>query len=78
MNDTILIVKTVATDVVPHLPLELMNFEHAPTEVWYQEDNTDFQVCYHPVRAELLFSSHDGSVLQSSTHLRHDFVVFVM
>eukprot|EP01138_Halocafeteria_seosinensis_P003081 gb/GECG01003149.1/.p1 GENE.gb/GECG01003149.1/~~gb/GECG01003149.1/.p1 ORF type:complete len:313 (+),score=31.07 gb/GECG01003149.1/:1-939(+) len=32
-------------DPVPHLPLELMDFYHVPTEVWYNSDSSSFQVC---------------------------------
>jgi len=33
-------------DIVPHLPPELLNFHHVPTEVWYNsEDSSTYQVC---------------------------------
>lgn len=32
-------------DIVPHLPTIDMGFHHVATEVWYQEDNVQYQVC---------------------------------
>ena len=32
-------------DVVPHLPPQILGFHHPGTEVWYQENNVDYQVC---------------------------------
>ena len=32
-------------DIVPHLPLEAMGFHHVPTEVWYNEASSSYQVC---------------------------------
>lgn len=32
-------------DPVPHVPLEAMGFHHIPTEVWYTEDASSYQVC---------------------------------
>jgi hypothetical protein len=32
-------------DIVPHLPPALLGFQHCPTEVLYQENNVNFQVC---------------------------------
>lgn len=32
-------------DIVPHLPTESMGFHHVKTEVWYQENNTEYKVC---------------------------------
>jgi hypothetical protein len=30
-------------DIVPHVPLKLMDFHHVPTEVWYY-DHSDFSI----------------------------------
>ena len=32
-------------DIVPHLPPEIAGFHHDATEVWYQENNIQYQVC---------------------------------
>jgi len=32
-------------DLVPHLPLQSMNFHHEPREVWYNETFTSYKVC---------------------------------
>lgn len=32
-------------DIVPHLPPEIAGFHHDATEVWYQSDNVQYQVC---------------------------------
>lgn len=32
-------------DIVPHLPFEIMGYHHMSTEVWYQENNIQYQVC---------------------------------
>ncbi|KAG9396026.1 Lipase (class 3) [Carpediemonas membranifera] len=35
-------------DIVPHLPMENMlveKYHHEPTEVWYNEPNTEYRVC---------------------------------
>jgi hypothetical protein len=32
-------------DIVPHLPPEDFGFQHAMTEVWYNEAQTSYQVC---------------------------------
>ena len=32
-------------DIVPHLPLESLGYNHIPQEVWYNEDNTKYKIC---------------------------------
>ncbi|EAR96905.3 lipase family protein (macronuclear) [Tetrahymena thermophila SB210] len=32
-------------DPVPHVPLQKMGFQHTRTEVWYNKNNTSYQVC---------------------------------
>lgn len=32
-------------DPVPHLPLEAWGYHHPPTEVFYTEDQSSYQVC---------------------------------
>jgi hypothetical protein len=32
-------------DIVPHLPEELLEYEHIPNEVWYNEENSHYEVC---------------------------------
>lgn len=32
-------------DIVPHLPEEALGYQHIPTEVWYNEDNSNYDVC---------------------------------
>mmetsp|Transcript_27648 Transcript_27648/g.95621 ORF Transcript_27648/g.95621 Transcript_27648/m.95621 type:complete len:294 (-) Transcript_27648:397-1278(-) len=32
-------------DIVPHLPVYAFGFHHTPTEVWYNEDCTEYVVC---------------------------------
>ena len=32
-------------DIVPHLPQELLEYEHIPNEVWYNEENSQYMEC---------------------------------
>ena len=32
-------------DIVPHLPLESLGYNHIPQEVWYNKDNTKYKIC---------------------------------
>ena len=32
-------------DIVPHLPQERFGYQHIPSEIWYNEDNTKFIKC---------------------------------
>lgn len=32
-------------DIVPHLPEEALGFLHIPQEIWYNEDNTNYETC---------------------------------
>jgi len=32
-------------DIVPHVPLQIMNYHHVPTEVWFSSNTVNFTVC---------------------------------
>ena len=31
--------------MVPHVPQEFLGYLHIPSEIWYDEDNTKYQLC---------------------------------
>jgi len=32
-------------DVVPHVPQELLDYQHIPQEIWYSENNDEYTIC---------------------------------
>lgn len=39
-------------DMVPHLPQEVLGYIHAPSEIWYNEKNTDYKICDDSITME--------------------------
>lgn len=37
-------------DVVPHLPPIEFNYSHVNTEIWYNEDNSEYIICFNPIK----------------------------
>ena len=32
-------------DIVPHLPQEKLDYNHIPSEIWYNQNNTEYKLC---------------------------------
>ena len=56
-------------DVVPHLPPMEINYSHVNTEIWYNEDNSEYQICF--TMKNCFSSCGNDSCLNSDDHLNY-------
>jgi hypothetical protein len=61
-------------DIVPHLPEQAFGFLHIPQEIWYNEENTEFETCNDDTQHEDELCSNSCGPLHctsTSDHLNY-------
>jgi len=56
-------------DVVPHLPPIEFNYSHVNTEIWYNENNSEYTICLNP--SKCYSSCGNKSCLNTNDHLNY-------
>lgn len=56
-------------DVVPHLPPIEFNYSHVNTEIWYNENNSEYIICLNPIKCNS--SCGDNTCLNTDDHLNY-------
>uniref|UniRef100_A0A6C0KYD0 Fungal lipase-type domain-containing protein n=1 Tax=viral metagenome TaxID=1070528 RepID=A0A6C0KYD0_9ZZZZ len=66
-------------DIVPHLPQYRLNYHHIPSEIWFNENNTDYKICNDSnleERGECSNSCYPFSCTSTSDHLKYLNITF--
>lgn len=58
-------------DMVPHVPQEFLGYLHIPSEIWYNEDNTNYQLCNDNYETEDDLCSNSCSPFQCTSSDDH-------
>lgn len=56
-------------DTVPHLPPIEFNYSHVNTEIWYNENNSEYTICFNP--SKCYSSCGNNSCLNNEDHLNY-------
>ena len=58
-------------DIVPHVPEELLGFQHVSEEIWYNEPNTDYKICAETEEASCSDSCAPLHCTSTSDHMHY-------
>jgi len=58
-------------DIVPHVPEELVGFQHVSEEVWYNEQNTEYKICADTESASCSDSCAPLHCTSTSDHINY-------
>ena len=58
-------------DIVPHVPEELLGFQHVSEEVWYNEQNTEYKICADTESASCSDSCAPLHCTSTSDHINY-------
>ena len=61
-------------DMVPHIPQEFLNYVHVSQEIWYNEENSDYNVCNDKDNREDPYCSDSCSPIHctsTSDHMKY-------
>jgi hypothetical protein len=54
-------------DIVPHVPEEILGYKHISTEIWYNEENSEYQSCNDNIEEDDLCSNSCAPTKCTST-----------